>query len=234
MQLVSQQDGIWHYTTALAYNGLRREGYGAFLTDVQKRRIERIRQARMLFDGKHRAYFLDECRTQFQFQEVRVGTEIKKPYVPFNVLKLICKKTADLLFGEEPLLRVDEEVQQQKLSDLVDRSNLHTLFYNTAVEAAYEAEAFLEAVVLDGKIYLKSVPADDIHPDGPLLPDNQYARYVRYAVRNIGTEQRPLLLLLEVWYVPGAIERRLYQLDDEGKRIPGGRDLSTSFCAAAR
>src|SRR3954451_9405726 len=220
MQLARPIPAVWVYTTGEWFNAPRPGGYGAFLSTAQQARLERIRQARMLFDGRHREYFLDEGRTQFDFPRVRAGPRLLQMYLTYNVLGLISLKGADLLFGQEPILRADDAdggSQQEALSRLVERSNLPSLLYGAAVDGSYEAESFLEACVHRGEVYLRQVPADEIFPDGELLPDGQYERYVRYRVANAGTGAAPVFLLLEVTYLPGRIERRCYQLDGDGK-----------------
>src|SRR5215217_1324388 len=104
--------GIWVHTTSDAFNSPRPGGYMNFLTDEQKARLERIRQARMLYDGRHREYFLDEGRTQFDFPRVRAGSRIVQLYLTYNVLGLISLKGADLLFGQAPMLRASGAAQQ--------------------------------------------------------------------------------------------------------------------------
>lgn len=214
---------VWVYTTAGNFNAPRAQGYGAFLTKEQQSRLERIRQARLLFDGRHREYYLEETRTQFDFPASRVGgyygDKTVQVYLSDNVLGLISKKSADLLFGAEPLLRVEDETQEQYLAKLVERSGLHRLFYAKAVDASYEAEAFLESYVnpVDGEVYLRDVPSDEIFPVGRIGPDLQYPSYERYTLQDIGTDAAPILLLLKQIYSAGKIERRVYQLTTEGQ-----------------
>jgi hypothetical protein len=209
--------GVWVHTT-LEHTPASTGGSPSFLTADQQERLERIRQARLLFDGHHRQYFLDEGRTQFDFPQVRAGGRIRPLYLTYNVLGLISLKGADLLFGQQPLLRAKDTAQQDALAELADRSNLHALFYGCAVDASYEGECFLEACAADGRSYLRQVPADEIFPLGAPLPDGQYAGYVRYRVKNAGTGSAPIWLLLQVTYLPGRIERACYQLDDKGGR----------------
>ena len=211
--------GVWVHTTLEHFNTPRPAGYAPFLSDDQQARLERIRQARLLFDGEHRRYFLDEGRTQFDFPRVRTaGGQVRPLYLTYNVLGLISLKGADLLFGQEPLLRAEDAAQQAALAALVERSNLHALLYGCAVDASYEGECFLETCARRGEVFVRQVPADEIFPLGDPLPDGQYAAYARYRVRNAGTEETPLHLLLEVTYLPGRIERRCYQLDADGAR----------------
>jgi hypothetical protein len=222
VQLAQAIPAIWVYTAGSSYNATRAQGYGNFLTEQQKARLERIRQGQLLFDGRHRQYYLEERRTQFAFPEVRVssgrGNNMVQLYITYNVLGLISLKSADLLFGEEPLLRVDDEIQQQGLAALVERSSLHSLFYSCAIDASYEGECFLEACVMHGQVYLQQIPSEEIFPQGQAGPDRQYPWYVRYGLQNYGTDQSPIWLLLETQYWPGRIERKLFQLDENGGR----------------
>lgn len=221
MQLSHPLPAVWVHTTGDWFNAPRPDGYGAFLPAAGQARLERIRQARLLYDGRHREYFIDEGRSQFDFPRVRAGTRLVQMYLAYNVLGLISLKGADLLFGREPILRADDsegDAQQDALSRLVERSSLHSLLYGCAVDASYEAECFLETCVHGGEVYVRQVPADEIFPAGPLLPDGQFGRYVRYRVANAGTDAAPVHLLLEVSYLPGRIERRCYQIDDGGGR----------------
>jgi hypothetical protein len=219
MQLRQAIPGIWVFTTADAFNAMRPGGGVPFLSPADSARVERIRQARLLFDGKHREYFLDERRTQFDFPEVRVGNDIVRMYLTYNVLALISTKSADLLFGQEPLLRADDATQQDYLAKLVERTNLPLLLQAAALDCSYEGECFLESCAHDNETYVRQVPTDEIFPIGPMLPDGQYGEYVRYAVENVGTDQQPVHLLLETRYLPGKITRVLWQLGGDGKRM---------------
>lgn len=193
--------------------------YPAFLTMPERVRLERIRQARMLFDGQHERFYLTDRRTQFAFRQVRTQAGGVRPlYLTCNVLKLVSMKAADLLMGEIPLLTSDAPAHAEALDALADRTNLHQVLYQAAVDASAEAEAFLEAIVYDNQVYLQQIDADTVFPVGPVMPDGQHRAYVRRALANIGTDQTPIRLLLETTYRPGVIERHLYQLDREGRK----------------
>jgi hypothetical protein len=218
MNHITATPAIWVHTTTETFNLPRLSDALSFLTPDQQARLERIRQARMLYDGKHREYFLDEGRTQFDFPRVRAGTQTVQLYLTCNVLGLISLKNADLLFGQSPMLRAEDDAQEQALAGLYERSNLHALFYGCAVDAGYEGECFLEACARDGRAYLAQVPADEIFPLGERMPDGQFEQYVRYRAKNVGTDEEPIYLLLEVTYLPGRIERRCFQLEERGRR----------------
>lgn len=212
---------VWLFSGFTGYNTFRTIGYPAYLSLKQQARLEQIRQARMLHDGRHADYFLFEGRTQWNFPTMASqGREIR-PFVPYNLLKLISLKSADLLFGSEPSVKVDNEIQSQKIEELAERTALHKLLHHTAREASCDREAFIEAVIQDGKVYLKRVDAADIFPEGGIQPDGQYKSYVRYNAVNKGDDQKPNWILLKTRYLPGKITRTVLQLDNTGS-VAGG------------
>lgn len=217
---------VWLFSGFTGYNSFRSIGYPAYLSLKQQARLERMRQARMLHDGRHNDYYLFEGRTQFEFLPARSEGRVVKPYVPYNLLKLISLKTADLLFGAEPSVRVDDEIQSQKIEQLVERTALHKLLYHTAVEASVDGEAAIEAVILEGQVYLKRIDAADIFPEGPIQPDGQYKSYVRYNARNFGDEQSQDWRLLVTRYFAGRITREVRELDGGGGLTPRALTLN--------
>lgn len=211
---------VWLFSDYDGYNWIRTQGYPPYLTQQQVNRLERIRQARLLHDGRHKRLFWVEGRTQCDFPQMKVNGHLTTPYVPYNLLRLITRKSADLLFGDEPAVKVTDEIQQQKLAALVKRTSLHALLYASAAEATVDAEAFIESVIQQGEVYLKRVDAADIFPVGLLQPDGQYESYVRYNAKNVGTEDNPEWRLLITRYIPGAITRELRPLDRQGVISP--------------
>jgi hypothetical protein len=218
---VSTVPGIWVHTTLDSFNVPSGEGLPGFLSAEDRARLERIRQARMLLDGRHREYFLDEGRTQFDFPDVRAGGRLRPLYLTYNLLALISLKGADLLFGDEPLIRAPHARQQSAIDALAERSGLQRLLYACALDASAEGECFLEVCAHEGQVYLRQAAADEMFPVGETQPDGQYAAYVRRRVRNAGTDDAPILLLLEVTYLRGRIERRCFQIDPEGRERTG-------------
>jgi len=224
MQLIPPIPRVWQHAAG-NYQAMGHSAYAAFLTQDQKVRLERVRQARLLKSGKHFEYFIGEGRTQFPFPPLEtVSGEVIPVYVTVNFPGLISETTADLLLGDDPILRVDDEIQQAKLTELVESASLAELLHDAAEDCSAEGEAFLEAAVDDtegvGRVVIKRVPADEIFPEGDPGPDRQYRRYVRYSLRNAGTEKTPIWVLLESRYLVGSITRTVWQLDDAGKRGP--------------
>lgn len=219
MQIRNQVPAIWVYTTGDRFNAHRKGELPSFLTPADRDRLERIRQARLLYQGKHREYYLDEDRTQFDFPLSRAGVREQRMYMTYNALKLISKKSADLLFGQDALIRVDDDVQQASLSALADRTNIAQRLYNAAVDCGYEGEAFIEACAKSGQVYLRAMDAAEMFPLGEVGPDGQYEAYVRRQLEMVpGSERNPIHLLLETAYTPGLIQRRVWQLDEHGAK----------------
>lgn len=211
---------VWSGNQNSAFNSLRLQGYAAFLTDAQKCRLERLRQARLLFNGEHRKYYLDEARTSFNFPFVKNNGVTSKMYLTYNVLGLISLKGADLLFGQAPLLDCDDEAQWDALQALARRTQLHAVLMDAAIAASAEGEIYLEGVIhTDGQVYIRQIPNETIFPAGELGPDGQYGSYVRYLCRNAGTAETPIWLLLETTIAPGLISRACCQLDKAMKKI---------------
>jgi hypothetical protein len=211
-------EAIWHNTV----------GYGAtapklaYLSDAENRRLERLRVARMLWKGWHRHCFLHEARTQWDFPEMEVQDRVIRPYVTFNVLKLISTTLTDLLLGEEPLLAVDDELGQAAIDDLRTRSDLHRVFYDAVRSASWGGEGMVEVTRWDGQVWVQDVKAREVFPQGERQPDGQYLSYRRYATATIAGERR---LLLETTYLPGQIQRQCYLLQDGAKKEDAKLDL---------
>jgi len=180
----------------------------------------------MLFDGQHREYYLDEDRSQFEFPASLVQGEVWRVYSPVNVLGLTSRKFADLLFGRPAIVQAEGEAMSAAVDGLLKRSSLASLAHGLAADCSADGEAFVEAIVFDGQTYLQGVDAAEIFPVGELQPDGQYAEYVRYAIRNAGTAEAPVWLMLEVRYLAGRIERMLCQLDNDGRISSRGLDLA--------
>jgi hypothetical protein len=214
------------------------QGYGRtaatleYLDAAQNARLERIRIARALRKGWHRKVYLDEGRTQFDFPEMEVQGAKKRPYITFNVLKLITTTITDLLLGEEPMLRVDGDEMGEQWQDILDtlrnRTNLHSVIYDAVKSASWSAEGFCGVRRWDEQVYVQDVRPDELFPIGERLPDGQHAAYRRYATaivaRTPAASDTPaeklkatITLLLETTFTAGKITRQCFELDGTRK-----------------
>jgi len=210
---------VWSAAGSPQFNQMRATGYPAFLTSEQMARLERIRQARLLLTGQHRQYFLEECRTSFDFPQAISNGVTRQMYCPFNVLGLASIKGADLLFGQEPLLDCSDDQQWDAIHAFARRSKLHIRLIDGAIMGSAEGECYFEVMVhTDGKVYTRRVMSESIFPVGELGPDGQYGSYVRYLVKNVGTRDVAIWILLETTIEPGMIRRACWQLDDKQQK----------------
>jgi hypothetical protein len=196
---------LWHNTV----------GYGAtaprvsYLTEQQNIRLERMRIAKMLWRGWHRRVYLHEDRTQWPFPEIEVQGRTIRPYVTFNILKQVSTTLTDLLLGEEPLLRADDEIGQAAIDDLKNRSDVARVFYDAVRCASWSGEGLVEVTRWDGQVWVQDVRSRDVFPIGDRQPDGQYASYVRFATVRISRERE---LLLQTTYSAGLIQRACFVL----------------------
>jgi hypothetical protein len=203
---------VWQRSGGSA-NYVERAEHLAWMPRVHRLRQERMRQARLLFGGAHRQYFLDEKRSGHTFKPLADGGE--PFYQPYNLLGLVSRKTADLLFGESPRIYVDDATTQEAVDQIVDRSWLFGVLLDAATEASWAGGSYLEITRHDGQAYVGHAPAQEVYAEGRAGPDRQHASYVRYATTEVaaasGTGVDRLLLVTR--YATGRIERELYKLD---------------------
>ena len=101
-------------------------------------RIERYRKNKKLFKGFHYDVF------------ERVHNRLSKNqrnlvYIAVNLPGLICKKSADFLFGESPTYsagKEDKSNEQKALERLVQQNDLNITNYETALSNAFRGDAF--------------------------------------------------------------------------------------------
>jgi len=103
-----------------------------------EKRIERYRENKRLFMGKHYDVF------------ERVHNRLSKNqrelvYTAINLPGLICKKSADFLFGETPTYsagKEDQSNEQAALERFVRENHLNITNYETAISNAFRGDAF--------------------------------------------------------------------------------------------
>ena len=215
---VSAIPGIWVHTTLESFNIPPAAGSPAFLSVEDRAQVSSAsgRRGCCSTGGTGNTSSTKAARSS-TFPQVRAGGRLRPLYLTYNVLALISLKGADLLFGDEPLLRAPIAAQQAALDALAERCGLQRLLYACALDASAEGECFLEACAHQGEVYLRQVPADEMFPVGAVQPDGQYPAYVRRRVRNAGTDEAPILLLLEVTYLARA-DRAAVLSDRSGRR----------------
>jgi hypothetical protein len=188
----------------------------AYLPEAHRERAERLRQLWLLYTGRHAQYFVTEKRSRFTFR--RVGEDTNPFYAPFDLLSLVSRKTADLLFGEAPRIRATDAGLVGELAELIERSSLQATLLSAAIECSWAGDAYVEVVVEDGRAIIQHLPSREVFPATAIDAAGQARRYVRYATETITEGDKRTLLLLETTYEPGAIRRAVWELGDGGDR----------------
>lgn len=191
----------------------------SWMTKAERRRAERLRQARMLFEGRHRAYYVDEERSAHSYPPLRQDEPCY--FRGYNLLTLIAEKMSDILFGESPRLYVDDEPMQLRVNAIAERSWLMALLLDAAGECCWAGETYLEVTRAGGEAMIGHACVDQIWPQGIHGPDQQHDHYIRYATTTVKGEgtpggAEPTKLLLETHYLPGLVRRRVYPLTGDG------------------
>lgn len=211
---------LWQNDAAPAYNQAS-SAAPAYLPADDRCRWDRLRATRMLYRGHHRRYFLEDGRTQFNFPVEDIGGRSVQRYITLNLCRLISNTTADLMFGSRAKIDAPTPQQTDRLDELARRSMLHSRLHEAAVQMSWAGGGFLEAVIWRGQAWITVAEADEIFPQGSLMPDGQYGRYVRYARADV----REKHLLLKTIYEPGMIRRQLSLLGESGQEIAGNVPL---------
>lgn len=105
---------------------------------LHEERIERYRTNRRLFMGDH--YSIFEKKAQ-----LLSGRQANLLYISTNIAGLICKKSADFLFGETPVFSAgssDNTPEQKALERIVADNDLNITNYETALGNAYRGDSF--------------------------------------------------------------------------------------------
>lgn len=226
---------LWLNDSGAGYNQLSTAA-PAYLPAADRCRWERLRAARMLYRGQHRQWFLEEGRTQFNFPFEEIEGRRIQRYITLNACRLMSNTTADLMFGARPKIDAPSGAQRDRVDELVRRSILHARLHEAAVQMSWAGGAFLEVIVWNGQVWIETARANEIYPQGPLMPDGQYASYVRYATTEVpGPGVTTQKLLLTTIYERGSIRRVLYRLSErlsiESDPLP--MDQWPAFAAAA-
>lgn len=107
-----------------------------FPPQKHRKRIERYKENRLLFKGLHYDVF-----EKFQ------NLPNESVYVSANLAGLICKKSADFLFGETPTFSAgkgNESKEQERLDEWVSQNKLQMLLQKSAIGNAFRGDVFVK------------------------------------------------------------------------------------------
>lgn len=114
----------------------------------------RYKENKKLFLGKHYDVFK-------RVQNRLSGKQQDLVYISVNLPGIICKKSADFLFGESPTFsagREDNSNEQKALDRIVEENDLYILCYESALSNAFRGDSFFK--VRYGQLYGGLVPKE--------------------------------------------------------------------------
>jgi Phage portal protein, SPP1 Gp6-like len=183
----------------------------------QEDRIIRYRTNKDLFKGHHWEVF--------QQKQLLLNEDQKKIlYLCSDLPALICKKSADFLFGESPVFSAGKDSnskEQKRLDAMVRENTLHKKNYESALSNAYKGDAFykirwgqryggLVSAALDPfRVFIETQKADYVFVE--LIPGTTeiYAYHLAFPSVVPSTGDEEWLLTVESHY-PGKIVTTKY------------------------
>lgn len=144
-------------------------------------RIQRYKENKQLFEGKHREIF-----KKYNFNQNG------SLYVSINLASLIAKKSADLLLGEAVQVSAgkdDNSKEQKALDRLVESNYLNIVNYESALTNAIKGDSFYKIrygqeyggqlpVELDKpRVIIENILADNVFPEHSKWDKNMIVKY---------------------------------------------------------
>jgi len=90
---------------------------------------------------KYKDIFIGDHAKAFPEDNKWLTQEDIKRYLICNFGALISKVSADLLFGEQVSITLQDEKGQAVIDEIIDNNDLHTLFWETGLSSSYKGDA---------------------------------------------------------------------------------------------
>lgn len=186
---------------------------GYFPPVEQEERILRYQKNKEIIGGNHEAVF-NESNYNFSARESHLI------YISTNLPRLICKKSADFLFGETPTFsagKSSDSGEQRAIERFIEDNDLNTTNYESAFGNAYRGDSFYKirwgqkyngvlSPKLDPfKVIISPQKAEYVFPE--LIPGDSktvFAYHVAFPTVIEGSGDQEWLLNVETHY-PGKI-----------------------------
>jgi hypothetical protein len=185
--------------------------FRAFPPELHRKRIDNYARYEKLFLGQHRELYA-----------AQPGKHQKARYIAVNFPGMISRLCADLLFGEQPDFSATEDAAQEALDNLVERNNLHTLNYESALGNSFRGDAIYK--VRWGKRTPQAELPESIIEEAPPaiyypeLDEDDVRRVIRVTLAWLKIDPaNPQLRYLRIEeHEPGIIRNRLLRFGDRG------------------
>jgi hypothetical protein len=194
-----------------------------YLSDAEQAQVKNLEGLRMLFEGKHKRYFLDEARTQHIYKAVGPNGR-NLLYITENLPGRCVFKYADLLFGEE--LVIGPAVEAPAVAEAIARigaaSAIHPLLFQAAVEASWAGRAWWQVRVREGQVRLEQVAPESVFAEYDASGD-LVAATIKFAVTIQGERYARCIR-----HERGKIIHELWHLAKGTDRVDGAADLAVA------
>lgn len=204
-------------------------GTGQMYPPVEHReRIDKYRRNRRLFKGEHFEVF-----KTFNGSKQRADLL----YISINLAGVICKKSADFLFGETVQVKAgngDSSKEQIAFDKFTDDNGINILTYESALGNAYRGDSFVKVRYgqeyggetpkeLDPpKVIIEPVNSEHVFPETTIYNKNKMLAYhVAVPVMVTVEGEESWQLFVESHYA-GRIEYRVYNLEALETKHYGG------------
>lgn len=193
-------------------------------------RLRRYRNNKFLFKGYHHEVFQKQRQHLSQHHQDLL-------YISANLPALICKKSADFLFGEPVVFDagVEDNSNEQKAMERLQRENdMNILNYESSLGCAYRGDSFfkirwgqrwggrVDAKLDPFRVFIEPQNAEYVFPETiPGDSKNIYAYHIVIPIEVEGSKGREYILVCESHY-PGKIVERSYRAN------PIGYDLESN------
>jgi Phage portal protein, SPP1 Gp6-like len=184
-------------------------------------RIKRYRKNRKLFLGNHYDVFEKNVAKL-------TGRQANLVYVTANLAGIICKKSADFLFGESPVYSAgkdDDSNEQKAIERIVADNDLNITLYESALANAYRGDSFFKirwgqrfggALPEDQdpfRVIIEAQNAEFVFPEtSPTDANTIIAYHIAYPQLVKNTNGEEWILNVESHY-PGVIKYAKYRMN---------------------
>lgn len=183
-------------------------------------RINRYKENKQLILGNHYDIF------EKQYNRL-TGTQRNMLYISVNLASLICKKSADFLFGETPVFSAgnnDNSNEQKALERIVNENDLNITNYESSLSNAYRGDSFYKirwgqrygGLIPESadpyRVFIEAQNAEYVFPEtSPTDANTIIAYHIAYPVQVDGSSEE-WVLNVESHY-PGVIRYSKYRMN---------------------
>lgn len=203
----------------LSLTDIKYFGAGKVFPPAEHReRTDRYKRNKKLFKGEHFEVFKDYKGSKQQMDLLYVST---------NLAGVICKKSADFLFGEAIQVKSgngDSTLEQKAFDRFIEENGLNILAYESALGNAYRGDSFIKIRYgqeyggelpreLDApRVIIESVNPEHVFPEASLYNKNKIVAYHVAVPVLVDVDGEECWQLFIESHFAGRIEYRVYNL----------------------